>query len=251
MLISSRLVVFPWLRILREIPWRARFPGARIRSLSGPMLVTSLCVPVTFASDRIVLSHVSTESAVADYSVVLQLSAPDHRADRGDRAAAVADVHPGPHHGRARPEHEPDLLGLRRCTLVCSAALVALADPIGHVIGGDEINLGYFLPSMAALVMLLLALAYPLSMSLVDPAGARFVAVCAVLTLPTNIAMSVWLSAELGAPGPLISMLVVSTTVQLIPILIYSHRRNGPDSRSSSPSPTSWSRFRRTSRRPS
>lgn len=225
MLISSRLVVFPWLRILREIPWRARFPGARIRSLSGPMLVTSLCVPVTFASDRIVLSHVSTESAVADYSVVLQLSAPII-------ALIVATAQPlWPMFTRARTmgERGPNMnlifLAFGAGTLVCSAALVALADPIGHVIGGDEINLGYFLPSMAALVMLLLALAYPLSMSLVDPAGARFVAVCAVLTLPTNIAMSVWLSAELGAPGPLISMLVVSTTVQLIPILIYSHRR--------------------------
>jgi hypothetical protein len=102
---------------------------------------------------------------------------------------------------------------------------VALADPIGHLIGGDRIDLGYFLPVVAALVMLLLAVAYPLSMSVIDPAGARFVATCAVLALPTNILLSIWLSREFGAPGPLLSLLVVSTTVQVIPILVYSRRR--------------------------
>lgn len=225
MAISSRLVGFPWWRIVRRIPSRRRFPGARIRSLSGPMLVTSLCVPVTFASDRIVLSHVSTAEAVASYSVVLQLCAPII-------ALIVATAQPlWPMFTKARSlgERGPNMnlifLAFGAGTFVASAALVVLADPIGHLIGGDEIDLGYFLPLMAALVMLLLAVAYPLSMSLVDPAGARFVATCAVLTLPVNLAGSIWLSGELGAPGPLVSMLVVSTSMQLVPVLIYSRRR--------------------------
>ena len=225
MLVSSRLVGFPWRRVLSETPWRDRFPGARIRSLSGPMLITSLCVPITFCTDRIVLSHVSTEEAVANYSVVLQLCAPIIALI----VAAAQPLWPMFTEARSRGEHGPRLgkvfLAFGAGTMVCGAALVLLADPIGHVIGGDRINLGYVLPAVAALVMVLLAIAYPLSMSLVDPAGARFVAICAVITLPTNILMSTWLSAELGAVGPLLSLLIVSTSVQVVPILIFSRRR--------------------------
>lgn len=225
MAVSTRLVRFPWLRIIREIPWRRRFRGARIRSLSGPMLITSLCVPITFCTDRIVLSHVSTAEAVANYSVVLQLCAPIIALI----VAAAVPLWPMFTQARSQGERGPDitkiLVVFGAGTFVCGAALVLLADPVGHLIGGDRINLGYFLPVVAALVMVLLAVAYPLSMSMVDPAGARFVATCAVLTLPANVMTSIWLSRELGAPGPLISLLIVSTTIQVIPILIYSRRR--------------------------
>lgn len=226
MVVSARKLGFPWLRVLRQVPWRRRYPGARIRSLSGPMLITSLCVPITFCTDRIVLSHVSTEEAVANYSVVLQLCAPIIALI----VAAAQPLWPMFTQARARGESGPLMgkifLAFGLGTLVCGAMLVLLADPVGHLIGGDRIDLGYFLPLVAALVMVLLAIAYPLSMSLVDPVGARFVATCAVITLPTNILVSIWLSRELGAPGPLISLLVVSTTLQLIPILIFSSRRN-------------------------
>jgi O-antigen/teichoic acid export membrane protein len=225
LLISARLVRFPWLRLVARIPRRRGHPGARIRSLSGPMLITSLCVPTAFVSDRIVLSHVSTDSAVADYSVVLQLCGPI-------MALIVAAAQPlWPAYTRARaqggrgPRLGRILLVFGAGTLVCCVALVLLADPIGHLIGGDRIRLGYFLPTVAALVMLLVAIAYPLSMSVVDPVGARFVATCAVITVPANIAMSIWLSGSMGAPGPLVSLLIVSTTIQVIPILVFVRRR--------------------------
>ena len=189
------------------------------------MLITSLCVPITFCTDRIVLSHVSTEEAVANYSVVLQLCAPIIALI----VAAAQPLWPMFTQARTKGEAGPNMnkifLAFGAGTLLCGAALVVLADPIGHFIGGDQINLGYFLPVVAALVMVLLAIAYPLSMSLVDPAGARFVAICAVLTLPTNILVSIWLSREFGAPGPLLSLLIVSTTLQVIPIMIYARRR--------------------------
>jgi O-antigen/teichoic acid export membrane protein len=225
LVLSMRLVRFPWLRILREVPRRHRYPGARIRSLSGPMLVTSLCVPLAFCTDRIVLSHVSTQAAVANYSVVLQLCAPI-------MALIVAAAQPlWPMYTRARAlgERGPQVTGIFLVfgggTLVLSTAMVLLADPVGRLIGGDAIDLGYFLPVVAALVMCLLAIAYPLSMSLVDPAGARFVAVCAVITLPVNMVTSIWLSKEMGAAGPLVALFVVSLTFQVVPVLLYSSRR--------------------------
>jgi O-antigen/teichoic acid export membrane protein len=225
MLVSSRLVHFPWGRVVRAVPFRRRHRGARIRSLSGPMLITSLCVPVAFASDRIVLSHVSTQSAVADYSVVLQLCGPIIALI----VAAAQPLWPMYTKARALGERGPNIVKVFALfgagTLVCCVGLVLFADPIGRLIGGDRIRLGHTLPAVAALVMLLIAVAYPLSMSVVDPAGARFVATCAVTTVPANIALSVWLSSSMGAPGPLISLLVVSTCLQVIPILLFVRRR--------------------------
>lgn len=223
--LSARLAAFPWRRILREVPWRKRYPGGSIWSLSVPMLITSICVPIAFAGDRIVLSHVSTASAVANYSVVLQLFAPV----LGLIVAAAQPLWPMFTKARTAGERGPGLGKIFAVfgagTFAVCAVLVVIADPLGTLIGGNRINLGYFLPALAAVVMCMQAVTYPLAMSLVDPAGARFVAGCAIITVPANIGLSIWLASELGAPGPLISLIVVSTVVQVVPTLIYSRRR--------------------------
>ncbi|MEO6884809.1 MAG: hypothetical protein ABI232_00790 [Jatrophihabitantaceae bacterium] len=223
--VSAKLVSFPWARILRELPFRHRYPGAKIRAISGPMLVINLAVPVAFQSDRIVLSHVSTVQAVANYSVVLQIFAPV-------MALIVAAAQPlWPIYTKARsqgqrgPQLTKILLVFFAGTVLCSGTLVLIADPVGHLIGGDMVSLGHFLPFTAAMAMGVLAIAYPLAMSLVDPAGLRFVATCAVLTVPVNIGFSVFLARHLGAPGPLIALFVVSLTLQVIPALFYARRR--------------------------
>lgn len=225
LVLSEYLVKFPWGRILRSVPFRRRHPGARIWNLSGPMLITSLCVPIAFTGDRIVLSHVSTAEELANYSVVLLIFAPV----MGLIVAIAQPLWPMFTKARSQGERGPAMklvfgAFILGTVLVC-AALVLVSDRLGHLIGGDKIDLGYFLPTMIALVMVVLAIAYPLSMSMIDPAGARFAAVCAVLTVPTNIAGSIWLAREYGAPGPLMSLFVVSLVVQVIPSLIFVRRR--------------------------
>lgn len=225
LVLSQLLVKFPWGRILRQVPFRRRHEGAKIWNLSGPMLITSLCVPIAFTGDRIVLSHVSTTEELANYSVVLLIFAPV----MGLIVAIAQPLWPMFTKARSMGERGPRMklvfaAFILGTVLVC-AALVLISDRLGHLIGGEEINLGYFLPTMIALVMVVLAIAYPLSMSMIDPVGARFAAVCAVLTVPTNIAGSIWLAGEYGAPGPLMSLFVVSLVVQVIPSLIFVRRR--------------------------
>jgi O-antigen/teichoic acid export membrane protein len=182
-------------------------------------------VPIAFTSDRIVLSHVSTASAVANYSVVLQIFSPVF----GLIVAIAQPLWPVFTKARAQGERGPGLklifVGFIVGTLLVCGALVAISDRLGTLIGGDQIQLGYFLPTVMSLVMVVLAVAYPLAMSMIDPAGARFAAICAVITTPTNIIASVFLAREYGAPGPLIALLLVSLTVQVIPSLIFVSRR--------------------------
>lgn len=225
LVLSEWLVKFPWGQILRKVPFRRRHPGAKIRNLSGPMLITSLCVPIAFTSDRIVLSHVSTAEAVANYSVVLQIFSPV----MGLIGAVAQPLWPMFTKARSQGERGPQMKfvfgGFVLGTVLVCSALILISDRIGEIIGADAIDLGYFLPTMMAVVMVVLAVAYPLSMSMIDPVGARFAAICAVLTVPANIGMSIWLAGEYGAPGPLISLVVVSLVVQVIPALIFVRRR--------------------------
>lgn len=225
MAISEWQVKFPWGRILSQVPFRGRHPGAKILNLSGPMFITSLCVPIAFTSDRIVLSHVSTPEAVANYSVVLQIFSPV----MGLIVAIAQPLWPMFTKARSQGQRGPGLKlifgGFIAGTVLLCGALVVISDPLGQLIS-KEIHLGYFLPIMIALVMVVLAVAYPLAMSMVDPKGARFAAICAVITVPANITASIFLAREYGAPGPLMALFVVSLTVQVIPSMIFVSRRN-------------------------
>jgi len=207
-------------------PRRRRYPGARIRSIAIPMLITSIALPLAFLADRIVLSQVSNATELSRYALVLQIFAPV-------TGLIVATAQPlWPMFTRARVEGKSGpamrlvLAGFLGGTLLVSAALVLVADPLGRAISSDKISLGYGLPALAASVTLLQAVAMPVAMSLVDPAGARLVAVTTVLTVPTNLYLSVVLAREWGAPGPLFSMLVVGLVIQIVPWVTFSVRRS-------------------------
>ncbi|MCZ4499180.1 MAG: Polysaccharide biosynthesis protein [Marmoricola sp.] len=224
--LSQRITGFSWTKALARAPFRSRYPGARVRSLAIPMLITSLALPLAFLADRVVLSHVSTDTELARYGLVLQLFAPV-------TGLIVATAQPlWPMYTRARvsgqggPAMKLVLLAFVGATLLVSAALVVLADPIGKAISDDKISLGYGLPALAATVTTLQAVAMPMSMALVDPRGARLVAITTLLTVPTNLYLSVVLAREWGAPGPLVSMLLVGVIVQIIPWTIFSVRRS-------------------------
>jgi O-antigen/teichoic acid export membrane protein len=189
-------------------------------------MVTTVCIPIAFCSDRIVLSHVSTSEAVTKYSIILQLFAPVS-------ALIVACAQPlWPMFSRARRAGTPGpnlhkvLAAFFLGTFATSLTVALLADPLGRIIGGDQLRLGHLLPALGALVVLVQSLAYPLSITMMDAKGARFVAGCAVLTVPLNIGLSIWLSIQFGAAGPLVAVIVVCLFVQVMPVLRYIQRRD-------------------------
>lgn len=229
MIVSQRVTGFGWTTVLRQAPFRRAHPGAQIRSLALPMLVTSLALPIAFLADRVVLSHVSTDVQVARYALVLQLFSPV-------TGLIMATAQPlWPMFTRARatggtgPQLAVILAGFLGATVVISAVLVLAADPIGTVISDHRISLGVGLPALAAGVTLLQAALFPLTMSMADPAGARIVAISTVLSVPANLGLSIYWARQWGAPGPMLSMLVVSVVLQLVPWAVFSVRRHGTD----------------------
>lgn len=224
--ISQRVTGFAWSTAIARAPFRSRYPGERVRALAIPMLITSLALPLSFLSDRLVLSQVSNDVQLSRYALVLQLFAPV-------TGLIVATAQPlWPMFTRARVEGKSGpamrlvLSGFLGGTLIVSAVLVLLADPVGKLVSDDKISLGYGLPALAASVTLLQAVAMPLAMSLVDPKGAKLVAITTVITVPLNLLFSVLAAQEWGAKGPMVSMLAVSMVVQIIPWIIFSVRRS-------------------------
>jgi hypothetical protein len=62
-------------------------------------------------------------------------------------------------------------------------------------------------------------------MNLMDPAGARFVAITTVIALPVNIGLSIVLGMHLGAPGPLLGSVIVGLFIQTFPGMLYARNR--------------------------
>ncbi len=224
LVMSIRVTRFEWLQVLRRLPDPHRYPGKSIRAISGPMLLITLSVPLALQSDRIVLSHVASRQAVANYSVVVQIFAPV-------AALIAASAQPlWPIYAKARSEGRAGpglgqvlLLFCGAATVLC-ALLVVVSNPVGVLIGNGRIHLGWLLPVAAGLAVLTQAAAYPVAMKLMDPAGVRFVAVCTGLALPLNVALSIGMGKWIGAAGPLLATFVVGVFVQTIPALLFDRR---------------------------
>lgn len=216
-----------WTAVVRALPSRRRHPGASIRALSGPVLLITLSTPIALQSDRIVLSHVASRQAVAEYSIALQIFAPA-------LVLVAAAAQPlWPIYARARSQGERGPGVLRIVALFCGAAVLfgavlgLLAGPVASFIGGNQVHISPLLALSGALAVLTAGASYPVAMSMMDPAGVRVVLLCTLLALPLNIGLSVVLAQHLGAPGPLLASCIVGLLVQALPGLLYAIDRQG------------------------
>jgi O-antigen/teichoic acid export membrane protein len=163
---------------------------------------------------------------LANYTITMQIFAPVSALI----AASALPLWPMWIRARAQGRRGPSVT--RVIAVFCGSAaaictlLVLIADPLGHLIGGPKIDLGFALPFAAALAVTMQAAALPVGMALRDPAGLRFVALCTAIALPVNIALAVALAKLWGGPGPLVATFLVSLVIQTVPAALYLRRRN-------------------------
>lgn len=223
--IAARHTGVSWPAVIRAVPFRRRRPGASIRALSGPVVIATLATPLALQSDRIVLSHVSTPQAVANYSVAMQIFAPA-------LALIAATAQPlWPIYARARAQGRTGpplarvLVVFLGAAALLGAALAAISNPIAELIGGRHIDLGWMLPIAGALAVITSAASYPIAMNLMDRDGVRVITFWTVVALPLNVGLSVVLGRHLGAAGPLFASVIVGLAVQSLPGYLYSRGR--------------------------
>ena len=223
-LVSARVTKLRLMPLVPKLAFPRRHPGTPIRSIAGPALLVTLTVPITMAKDRLVLSHFSTPQDLANYSVAMQIFAPL-------MALIPAASQPlWPMFAKARSTGvltvnlTKVILLFVTMAALGGALLCLVAGPVAKVIGDDQIDLGIALPIAFALMAVVQAIAGPLAMALMYPAGLRVMAALCLLALPINIALSILVAPELGAPGPLYVGIGVGAFVQTLPAIFYARR---------------------------
>jgi O-antigen/teichoic acid export membrane protein len=223
--LAARAGHFGWFTIARRMFNRARYPGASIRAMSGPVLLVTLATPIALQSDRIVLSQVSTKQAVAEYSIALQVFSPALVLI----AASAQPLWPMYTAARSRGERGPSISRIMGmflgASLLGGAVLALLANPIATITAASQVHVSPLLAFSGGLAVVTAALSYPAAMSLMDPVGIRLVVWCTGIALPLNIGLSILLAHELGAAGPLLGSCIIGILVQAVPAFIYSRDR--------------------------
>jgi O-antigen/teichoic acid export membrane protein len=224
--LSARVTKLHLLPLVPKVLFRRRHPGARIRAIAGPALIITLTSPITLQGDRLILSHVSTATEVAKYSVTLQIWAPLV-------ALIQAASRPlWPAFTRARitgqaPFSVAKVIGLFVTLAALGGVFLALiANPLANIIGNEQLDLGIALPVSMAIAITLQAAAVPLGMVLMHPDALRFIAKLALLCTPLNVALSIAISPHFGAPGPVYASIGVAFFLQTVPAMLY-YRRHG------------------------
>lgn len=199
----------------RDAPrWRSR-PGARVFDVAWPMLIQMAMQPILFQSSRIVLSHVSTEDQVAQYSLAAQIFAPLWV------LVGAAGVTLWPMFAAARNADRSispmPMTGVFAGLGAVAVVVLALVSPwLAELASGGRIALDPLLVVAFAVFIWFQAVKFPTGMFMTDPRGMRFQAYMTLALVPVGLALSIWLAGTLGAAGPVIAAAAAVLVFQVL-----------------------------------
>ena len=206
-----------------------RPPLPRGLPLSGSFFVISFALPVTFQTDRLILAHTRGLATVAIYSAASQLWAPCV----GLIGAAGQSLWP------AFARHRAIGVGLdatifKQAILLFSAlgatfgiGLVVLGPAVTARVTNGEAAASIGVMAAFGLLLVATAIQYPGGMYLLDAAGARFQAWCAVLMALLNVPLAIVLSLAVGTSGPVLASASLSLAVMSGPVYWRIRQQHG------------------------
>ena len=194
------------------------FAGQRIRQLALPMLIIQVSLPLTFQTDRLVLSWVTSLREVAQYSFV----APLYVALFSIVAATGGSM--WAHFGARRREGPVAVRQMARLMgafslggLLLAMMLILLGPAVVRFMTHDGTSVPLSVYATFGCLIWVHSLWLPLGMYFTDPSGLRFQAIgCSVMAV-VNIAVGVALAAKWGAAGPPLASAVAIAVGLLIP----------------------------------
>lgn len=218
-------------RLLRPVVWQAfrdarrlrSRPGARVFDMAWPMLIQMAIQPILYQSGRIVLSHVSTEDQVAQYSLAAQIFAPMWA------MVGAAGITLWPMFAAARQSDRSvsplPMTGVFASVGALVLIAVALVSPwLASLASGGRIVLDPLLIVSFTVFIWFQAVKFPTGMFMTDPAGMRFQAYMTLALVPVGLTMSIWLAGLLGAAGPVIASAVAVLVFQVLANFAYVRR---------------------------
>lgn len=201
-------------------------PGVSIRREAVPMVVITTATALSFQTDRLVLSHVTSAGPLAEYSLAAQLQTPLWA------VIATAGVTLWPVFAAARSRGELPTSVYRRAMLafgviglVGALGLAALGAWAGTILSGGRVQLPLSLLVGFGVLLVIQSLHLVSGMFATDAAGLRFQAYCAVGMLVTNLPLSIALARSWGSQGPVWASAVAVLVWQFVPTLWLALRR--------------------------
>jgi O-antigen/teichoic acid export membrane protein len=218
--------------IVARVFHRDNVGGAKVRHVAGPMFVISIVLPLAYQSDRIILSHLSGPTEVAEYSIVYQVFSP-MMGVLGSAGVALWPVFAKDRTGAG---------GIRRANVLASeiafvltgflmGMAIILASPyVARFVADEAITVSFGLSLAFAVLLCIQAASYPLAMVLTAPRELSIQAYLHVIMLAINLPASIFLTRSLGAIGPVIGSIAAICVALLIPQIVRVHRvtRSGP-----------------------
>lgn len=220
--VASRMI-HPTVGIaMRDAPRVRTVRGGRVFDVAWPMLVQMIALPIAMQTDRIVLSHVSDLTNLAQYNLAWQIFTPVWAVTN----AAGGALWPIFARARAKPgsaSASPMSLSLAfgGAAIVVCAGLAVATPWLTSAASGDTIHLGAMLIVTFSIFMVFQALKYPLGMYMTDARGLRFQALMVVILVPMNLGLSLPLAARWGAVGPVVGSTVSVFFCQVVPNWLY------------------------------
>lgn len=220
LVIAARMISPTLTTAIKQIPWRSKFPGAKILDQAGPMTVIMIALPIAMQTDRIVLSHAAPPAELAQYNLASQMYNPIFALV----SAAGFTLWPRFAAARAKNKDEsPMHLSMVFGAIGLALALgVSILSPLlARFASGGEIQLSLLIVVSFSILMTVQALQYPMGMYLTDKHGLRFQAVMVCLLLPINLVVSWVLAGKLGAAGPVIGSMLTIFVFQVLANVLY------------------------------
>lgn len=209
---------------MRAAPHLRTVRGGRVFDVAWPMLIQMIALPIAMQTDRLVLSHVASSGALAQYNLASQMYTPVWQVVN----AAGAVLWPVFARQRARGDNRVSPVPISGAFGGAAAAiclLITLVSPwLANLASGGRIHLPLLLILSFAVLMVFQALKYPLGMFMTDAPGLRYQALMIVLLLPVNLVLSIVLAHAIGPAGPVIGSAVGVLLCQVLANYVYVRR---------------------------
>lgn len=223
-LVVSGRAISPQLgRAIREIPFPRRYPGVPVIGLAWPMLIQMVALPIAVQTDRLLLSHLTSGSELAEYNLAAQLFG------MALQTIAAAGLALWPIFAKARSGGEiaspavPTLWFLAG-GIALGGGLAILAPLLSRFMSDGQIVLDGWLLFGFVVFVALQAAKYPAGMYMTDHRGLRFQVVPIVLMIPISLGLSWILIGLIGPGGAILGSAIAVAVCQVIPNLWYVRR---------------------------
>jgi O-antigen/teichoic acid export membrane protein len=210
-------------RALRETPFPKKYPGVPTLSMAWPVLIQMIALPVAMQTDRLLISHLTDGTELAEYNLASQLFG------MALQTIAAAGLALWPIFAKARADGDirsPLTLCMWFLAggLLLALSLAVIAPILAGFMSDGAIVLDGWLVGGFVVFVALQAAKYPTGMYMTDFRGLRFQVLPVIIMIPISLALSWWLIGLVGPGGAIIGSAIAVLVCQVIPNLWYVMR---------------------------